>query len=79
MNEIILNKLFISNFAFPLLLKQPVRLSCRFPRLNQITTVKASNHFLFLLWERWKKVVSDDSPFSLFSPTTDEVAAWGRD
>ena len=44
MNEIILNKLFITNFTFPSVFKQPIRFSCGFPRLNQIATVKASNH-----------------------------------
>jgi len=28
-------------------------------------------------WERWEKVVFSDSPFSLFSPTTEEVVIWG--
>ena len=43
-NEIILSELFVSNFAFPLFLKKPVRFSCRFPRFNQIAAVKESNH-----------------------------------
>jgi hypothetical protein len=40
----ILSNSFSSDFAFPLFLKQPVTLSCGFPRFGEVATVKASDH-----------------------------------
>jgi hypothetical protein len=33
-----------SSFTFPLFLKKPIRLSCGFPRFDEVAAVKASNH-----------------------------------